>query len=74
LILNTKQLSATVKLNGNIIDLPVVWTTSNANIATVSSTGLLTLISDGICGIEVSMQDNPNITETLKVTVLATKD
>lgn len=63
----TSQLTATVAPS-NATNLNVSWSTSNASIATVSSTGLVTGIADGNATITVTTADQ-NKTATCGVTV-----
>jgi hypothetical protein len=42
----TKQLSATVTLHNEVVDLPIIWETENDKVATVSEDGLLTILGN----------------------------
>ncbi|WP_373493885.1 LamG-like jellyroll fold domain-containing protein, partial [Aquiflexum sp.] len=56
LIGNTQQITATVSPS-NATNKTVIWSTSNANIATVSSTGLVTGIAQGTANITAQTED-----------------
>jgi hypothetical protein len=69
---STLQLNTQVKLNGNIVDnKTVVYSCDNPSIATVDENGLITAISAGECIITVSLAENPNIYDTISITVTA---
>lgn len=63
----TKQLSATV-YPSSATNKSVIWSTSNASVATVSSTGLVTAIGDGTCEIVAQSVEGAR-TASCKVTV-----
>lgn len=65
---STIQLLASVTYNGDTASRTLVWTTSDALVATVNTTGLVTLKKNGTCTITVGIQDNP-ITNTCAITV-----
>lgn len=65
------QLYATVTLNEDTVSRTVTWESSNVAIATVSSTGLVTFVSDGSCTITCSLANNSTIYDTASVTVNA---
>lgn len=67
----TTQLSATVKLNNDIVNAPLTWTSSNPLIATVDNNGNVNLITNGSCVISVKMTDNPSVVANINVTVQA---
>jgi len=64
----TKQLSATV-LPSNATNKSIIWSSSNANIATVSSTGLVMGIAPGSTTIRVQTVDR-GFTATSNVTII----
>ena len=69
---STLQLNTQVKLNGNIVtDKTVTFSCDNPSIATVDENGLVTAISAGECIITVSLAENPNIYDTITITVTA---
>lgn len=69
---STLQLNAVVKLNGNPVDnKTVIYSTNNPSIATVDENGLVTAISAGECIITASLAENPNVYDTISITVTA---
>jgi len=69
---STLQLNAVVKLNGNPVDnKTVIYSTNNPSIATVDASGLITGISAGDCIITASLAENPNVYDTIYITVTA---
>ncbi len=65
---NTMQLTATV-LPSNASNKTVTWSTSNSNIATVNSNGLVTAIAPGSAIITARTTDGTNLSATCSVTV-----
>ena len=65
---NTLQLSATV-LPSTTSNPSVTWSSSNTNVATVSSTGLVTAKSTGNAVITAKTADGSNLSATCNVTV-----
>lgn len=65
----TKQLTATVSPE-NADNKTVTWTSSNAAIATVSETGLVTAKAEGNAVITATSNDGTNISASCNVTVL----
>ena len=68
---NTLQLTTQVKLNGNTVEKEVIYSSDNSSIATVDENGLVTAISAGECIITASLTDNPNVYDTISITVTA---
>lgn len=69
---STLQLNTQVKLNGNIVtDKTIIFSCDNTSIATVDENGLITGISAGECIITASLQDNPQVYDTITITVTA---
>ena len=69
---STLQLNVVVKLNGNPVDnKTVIYSTNNPSIATVDASGLVTGISAGECIITASLAENPNVYDTISITVTA---
>ncbi|WP_113923014.1 LamG-like jellyroll fold domain-containing protein [Cognataquiflexum aquatile] len=64
---STQQLSATI-LPSNSTNKTVVWTTSNANVATVNSSGLVSGVAAGTVTITARSEDG-NLTATASVTI-----
>lgn len=65
----TVQLLATVTLNGETVTRSLVWSSSDATKATVSSSGLVTFVATGSCVITASILENSSISDTCAVTV-----
>lgn len=65
---DTVQLTATVSPD-NASEKNVVWTSSDDKIATVSETGLVTLVADGTVVITVASAENEEIKASCDVTV-----
>ena len=65
----TIQLTPTTLLNGVQVDRSVEWSSSDITKATVSSSGLVTLIAQGTCTISVNILENVLITASSGVTV-----
>ena len=69
---STLQLNVVVKLNGNVVtDKTVTFSCDNPSIASVDENGLVTAISAGECIITASLTDNPNVYDTISITVTA---
>jgi len=68
---STLQLNAQVKLNDNIVEKEVIYSSDNPSIATVDENGLVTAISAGDCIITASLAENPNVYDTITITVTA---
>jgi hypothetical protein len=64
-------LTTTITYNGLTVVRNVVWSSSNPLIATVSSTGNVTLVANGSCVITATMEGN-SAADTCPVTVTAT--
>ena len=67
---NTYQMTATVA-PANATNKNIIWSTSNPNIATVNSQGLVTAISNGTASITATTQDGAKIDSCI-ITVNAT--
>ena len=65
----TVQLLATVTLNGETVTRSLVWSSSDATKATVSSSGLVTFVATGSCVITASILENSSISDTCAVAV-----
>ena len=68
---DTIQLTPTVTYNGKSATRTVLWTTSNALIATVSTSGLVTLVANGACNITGTIDGN-TANDVCAITVSAT--
>ena len=77
--LSTKNVSLTVGGQGQMpivtmtpataTDKSEIWTSSNTNVATVNSDGLITPVGVGTCVVTVTSKSNPNVSATVNVTV-----
>ena len=67
----TLQLNVRVKLNDNIVEKEVIYSSDNSSIATVDENGLVTAISAGDCIITASLAENPQVYDTIVITVIA---
>jgi len=56
---DTIQLIPTITYNGKTTTRTVLWTTTDATKATVSSSGLVTLVANGSCNITATIDGNP---------------
>ena len=68
------QLTATVKLNGNIItDIPLTWSTSDSTAVTIDSGGNYKLIgeSGSKAVITCSMTNNTNVNDTINISIVS---
>jgi len=65
----TIQLTPTILLNGIQVDRVVEWSSSDITKATVSSSGVVTLVAQGTCHIDVNILENTSITTSCAVTI-----
>lgn len=65
----SSQLKAILYKNKNQVDAPIIWETSDANIATVNEEGLITTLAEGNVTISVYMRDNNLIRDSIEITV-----
>ena len=65
---STSQLTATITPD-NALNKNVAWTTSNASVATVSESGLVTAVGSGTATITATSAENSSIKATCTVTV-----
>jgi hypothetical protein len=64
------QLTATVKLNGEVVNRTVVWSNDNDSLkATVSSSGLVSMVAAGTATITATLDGNEDVSATCVVTV-----
>lgn len=68
----TVQLLGTVTLNTQIVTRTLTWSSNHTNIATVSTTGLVTFIAVGTATITCQLSENTSVTDTCGVTVGST--
>lgn len=77
---NTQNISVTAKRNGDTVQstaehpLTYIYHSSDETIATVNYSGEITAIADGAVEITVSLAENPNIKQTLALTVTSTSE
>lgn len=65
-------LTATVKLNGEIVSEPVTWVSSDVSVATIGATsGVVNLLASGSVNFTVSMTNNSSISDFITVNVSA---
>lgn len=63
------QLTATVKLNNEIVTKDLNWEVSNNTIARIDNNGNLSLINNGTVNITCSLVDNPLVSNTITINV-----
>ena len=68
----TSTLNAEVKLNGSIVNLPTIWTSSDDSIGTIDNLGNIILIDEGVVTFICCMQDNVLISDNIAVNVIST--
>ncbi|MGG0887297.1 MULTISPECIES: Ig-like domain-containing protein [Brevibacillus] len=69
---NTLQLNVSVTLNGqSVTDKTVVFTSSDSNVATVDSNGLVTAINTGLVTITAALPEKSDVNDTITLTVEA---
>lgn len=71
-VAQTVQLRATVTLNDSTVTRTLTWSSSDTEIATVSSTGLVTFVAEGEAVIRCQLQNNDGIYDTCDVEVTST--
>lgn len=67
----TLQLNVKVTEDGTTVTMPVLYESSDTNIATVDSTGLISGLAEGTCTITARLQDNPTIQDSITINVQA---
>lgn len=65
----TVQLRSTVTLNGAVVSRNVTWSSNHSDIASVSSSGLVTFVSTGSAVITCSLENNSSVSDTCSVVV-----
>lgn len=65
---DTKQVTATI-LPVSAANKTLNWTSSNAAVAKVSSSGVVTAVGDGTCTITATSTDGSNVSSSISVTV-----
>lgn len=53
------KLTATVTLNNDIVTVPLTWISSDITKATVNSSGLVTMLANGVANITVNISNSP---------------
>jgi hypothetical protein len=66
------QLGASITYNGDSVTRTLEWSSSDTAIATVSTAGLVTLLSLGNCTITAQLEDNSLVVDTCVITVTNT--
>ena len=66
----TIQLNPTLTLNGNSSNQPLTYTSDGSSVATVSASGLVTLVSSGSCNIYTAMSNNSTVYTTIPASVV----
>lgn len=69
---NTYQLTAYVTYNGDNVTRNITWESNDTTIATVSSSGIVTFVANGICNITAALENNTSYYDTCVVTVTST--
>jgi hypothetical protein len=71
---STGQLTATTTLNGTITTVPLTWTSSNSQIATIDENGNYTIVglSGTTCTITCTIKGNEQITDSISISVAST--
>ncbi len=69
---DTYQMEATIELDDEIVQRNVTWSSDDEAIATVSSSGLITMISSGSAVITCQLENNSSVYDTVTVSVGAT--
>jgi len=66
----TSQLTASVYLNGLSVTRDITWSSDDTDIATTSSSGLVTFVAEGTANITATLTDNANVYDTVGVETL----
>jgi hypothetical protein len=65
----TVQLQALVSVNQGVVSRTINWSSSDTNVATVDSDGLVIFVSEGIAIITASLENNTSVSDTCIVEV-----
>jgi hypothetical protein len=65
----TVQLQAVTVLNNEVVSRTVIWASSDTDIATVNSSGLVTFVAEGTATITCSLANRTSVNDTCAVTV-----
>lgn len=71
---STRQLSVEARNGVDIIDLPLVYESSNEAIATIDENGLITSIANGTTTITAKLKDAPSVSDAITLTVQLASD
>jgi hypothetical protein len=63
-------LSATVYKNSNIVDMPIKWSSSNTEVATINDDGVLTTLSDGTAILKATLDGNDSVNDSITISVV----
>lgn len=68
------SLSATVELNGSVVNVPLTWASSNTQVATIDESGNYTIvgINGQTCTITCTMQNNEQVLDSITISVADT--
>ncbi|MED0676330.1 Ig-like domain-containing protein [Aneurinibacillus thermoaerophilus] len=67
----TLQLNVKVTEDGTVVTMPLVYETSDTNIATVDTNGLITGVTEGTVTITARLQEYPDVIDTIQIDVVA---
>jgi hypothetical protein len=67
----TSTLTATLKLNGEVVTEGLTWSSSNVSKATINSGGVFALLATGSATFTCSMTGNASVVDTVTVTIAA---
>lgn len=68
-----KQLNAIVKKNGEIVDAPLMWSSSNANVVSIDEDGNIELLAIGSATIACMLGANSDAVDSIVITVADVK-
>jgi hypothetical protein len=65
------SLSATVELNGSVVNVPLTWVSSNTQVATIDESGNYTIVGTNgqTCTITCTMQNNEQVSNSITISV-----
>ena len=66
---STLQLDITVTNNGELVEVPLTYTSSNIGVLTVDDTGLITCVGIGTANITVAVTNNLTVSDTITISV-----
>lgn len=65
------SVSATIYKNGEEFSSPIIWSSTDENIATVTSDGTVLLVGEGTASIIATMEKNPELSKEISVTAVS---